>query len=119
MSKLRRQHAKVVTALEVELSEGRLTLERARDAWRSLNAQNRTLREERRDAQLAAVRERRGDLARVANLHQRVMRRAAGRGRAERFYCDTCNTLWPCRTIEVLSKLNGHLDDLFLAAKAS
>jgi hypothetical protein len=114
MAKLRRK-ADRLSAEVVELSG---LLERGRAAWRGLRAELDRVEATRRAEQLEGVQSRRKDLARVAAIHHKVLRRAVGRGRAERFYCEECNVPFPCRTMDVLGRLGEALDETYRSLQA-
>jgi hypothetical protein len=118
-SKARRQYAKKTAALEQQLADTTARLEKARTAWPALAGENARLREEKATTDLAHIRARRLDLARVSELHHKVLRRGTSGPRSERFYCPECNVLFPCRTITVIGKLAEQLDGLYREAKAS
>jgi hypothetical protein len=115
MAKLRRERDRL-KAIVTDQAE---RLEAARATWRAQRAELDQMSETRRVEQLADVRSRREDLARVAAIHHKVLRRAVGKGRAERFYCVECNVPFPCRTMDILARLGGQLDELFQTLRAA
>jgi hypothetical protein len=119
MAKLRRRFAAETAVLRAELADKVERLEQARVAWPALAKERDQLATQLAKAEIASIQDRRADLVRLTFPHQQVIRRATGRRHADRLYCECCNTLWPCRTIELTGKINAELDALYAEKRAN